>query len=186
MKTPPLTPGELALLFTVFQRHPEIREVRLFGSRSKGSHTRRSDVDLAVWGDVDRLQAEAIAAELDELPLPYRYDVQPFNTIKFVPLREHIERRGIRIYPENGTAHPIDVEACFQELMEGRKDFWTLVLDISHEDLLALVDFGLQRGGGSYRKLATLFHLGKDEYRRLMDFLRRRQCMLDVQRYRKA
>ena len=33
---------------------------------------------LALWGDVSDLRAEAIAAELDELPLPCRYDVQPF------------------------------------------------------------------------------------------------------------
>lgn len=50
-------------------------------------------------GDVDALQAQAIAAELDELPLPYRYDVQSFSGIKDASLREHIERFGIRLYP---------------------------------------------------------------------------------------
>jgi predicted nucleotidyltransferase len=73
--------------------------VRLFGSRAKGKHTPRSDVDLAVWGDVDAVRAEAIAAELDELPLPYRFEVKPFERIKLRSLREHIERVGIVIYP---------------------------------------------------------------------------------------
>ena len=63
-----------------------------------------SDIDLAVWGQVDALGAEAIAAELDELPLPYRYDVQAFDAITFLPLREHIERVGIPLYPETAPA----------------------------------------------------------------------------------
>lgn len=99
MKTPPLAPAEVALLRSVFRRHPEITEVRLFGSRAKGTHESHSDIDLALWGNVDALQAEAIAAELDELPLPYQYDVQPFNLVKFLPLREHIERVGVTLYP---------------------------------------------------------------------------------------
>ena len=101
MKTLPLTSGEVAQLQSVFKRHPEITEVRLFGSRAKGTHAAHSDIDLALWGSVDGLQAQAIAAELDELPLPYRYDVQAFNAIRFGPLRKHIERAGIQIYPHS-------------------------------------------------------------------------------------
>ena len=104
MKTPPLTPAELALLHGVFRHHPEITAIKLFGSRAKGTHAPQSDVDLALWGDVDALRAEAIAAELDELPLPYHYDVQPFDAIKLRPLREHIERVGITLYPEFAAA----------------------------------------------------------------------------------
>ena len=100
MKAPPLAPAELALLCGVFRRHPEIAAVKLFGSRAKGTHAPHSDIDLAVWGAVDDLQAEALAAELDELPLPYRYDVKPFATITLHPLREHIERVGIPLFPE--------------------------------------------------------------------------------------
>ena len=100
MKTPALKPGELGMLRKVFHRHPEIKAVKLFGSRAKGTHAISSDIDLALWGDVDALRAESIAAELDELPLPYRYDVKPFHLIKLRPLREHIERVGITVYPE--------------------------------------------------------------------------------------
>jgi len=38
--------------------------------------------------------------------LPYKYDVQAFNAIQFAPLREHIERVGIRIYPESECSQP--------------------------------------------------------------------------------
>jgi predicted nucleotidyltransferase len=100
MRTPDLKPEELALLREVFCRHPEIKTVKLFGSRAKGTHAPSSDVDLALWGEVDALSAESIEAELDELPTAYKYDVQPFHLIKLRPLREHIERVGITVYPE--------------------------------------------------------------------------------------
>ena len=102
MKTPALTASELQMISAVFRRHAEVTSAKLFGSRAKGTHTARSDVDLAVWGDVDELRAEAIAAELDELPLPYHFEVKPFAFIKLRTLREHIERVGISIY----TARP--------------------------------------------------------------------------------
>jgi hypothetical protein len=57
--------------------------------------------------------------------------------------------------------------------------------NISHEDLTALVDLGLRRTKGSYIKLAELFHISKREYRHLMDFLRRNECLLDFRPYRK-
>jgi predicted nucleotidyltransferase len=78
----------------VLNLHPEVSQVKLFGSRAKGCHTPASDIDLALWG-VDALQAEAIAAELDELPLPYRFDIKAFESIKQDSMREHIQRRGI-------------------------------------------------------------------------------------------
>lgn len=100
MKTPALKAGELALLCDVFGRHPEVKAVKLFGSRAKGTDAPGSDIDLALWGDVDALCAEAIAAELDELPTPYKFDVKPFHLIKLRPLCEHIERVGITVYPQ--------------------------------------------------------------------------------------
>jgi len=99
LKTVPIAPREATLLAQVFKAHPEISEVRLFGSRAKGTHTPQSDFDLALWGEISALKAESIAAELDELPLPYRFDVVAFDLIKFQPLRDHIERVGLRLYP---------------------------------------------------------------------------------------
>jgi len=106
MNAPALTLRELDLIAGVFRQHPEVISVRLFGSRAKHTHTPRSDVDLAVWGDVDDLRAEAIAAELDELPLPFRFEVKPFDLIKLPTLRQHITRVGIPVYPDTAAAAP--------------------------------------------------------------------------------
>jgi uncharacterized protein len=99
MKSEALTPDELALMEKVFLRHPEVRDVTLFGSRAKGTHAPNSDIDLSIRGRLDELQGEALATELDELPLPYRFDVLVFDSLKSTPLREHIERVGVVIYP---------------------------------------------------------------------------------------
>lgn len=99
MKPPPLKPAEMDMVRSVFRLHHEVETATLFGSRAKGTHNDRSDVDLVVTGDVAPLRAEAIAAELEELPMPYRFDVQPLEHIHYRPLLEHIKRVGIRIYP---------------------------------------------------------------------------------------
>ena len=100
MKPEPLSQREVELIHVIFQRHPEITGVKIFGSRAKGTHSPHSDVDLAVSGKLNDLQVEAIAAELDELPLPYHFDVLAFDDIKYPPLREHIERVGLLLYPK--------------------------------------------------------------------------------------
>lgn len=98
MTRAPLTDHELLLVRDVFHRHPAVSSAILFGSRAKGTHAAWSDVDLAVAGNVTPLEAEAIAGELDDLPLPYRFDVQALDRIACRPLREHIDRVGICIY----------------------------------------------------------------------------------------
>ena len=99
MNIPPLRAVEMESMRLVLQRHPEVTTALLLGSRAKGTHTERSDVDLVVTGRVTPLQAEAIAAELDELPLPYRFEVQSLGHIHHRSLLDHIARVGIRIYP---------------------------------------------------------------------------------------
>ena len=98
MKPLLLADRELGLVKDVFSRHPEVTSVTLFGSRAKGTHSERSDIDLAVSGTVTPLQAEAIAGELEELPLPYRFDVRSLANIRYQPLLAHIRRVGICIY----------------------------------------------------------------------------------------
>jgi predicted nucleotidyltransferase len=98
MNKAPLDRRAFALIQEVFLRHPEISDVTLFGSRAKGTHAHNSDIDLSVRGRLGPLQTEALAAELDELPLPYQFDILDADQVSSEPLLEHIKRVGIVVY----------------------------------------------------------------------------------------
>lgn len=93
-----LTLRQLDLLRGVLRRFPLVTGAIVFGSRAKGTAHPASDIDLALEGSIDPLQAEAIAQALDELPLPYRFDVVALAAVHHQPLLAHIERVGVRIY----------------------------------------------------------------------------------------
>ena len=53
---------------------------------------------LAIEGIGGPLLAERIASEIEDLPLPYRFDVKALSAIQSRQLLEHIRRVGIRVY----------------------------------------------------------------------------------------
>jgi DNA-binding NtrC family response regulator len=85
-----------------------------------------------------------------------------------------------------------EVRKWLADLADGRRNFWTEIhdrykrRDISREKVVALIDLGLRTTRGSYKNLASLLHIQEREYRRLMDFLRRNNCLLDFRPYRKV
>lgn len=87
-----------SLLGSVLERHPSILEARVFGSRALGTHRPESDIDLALYGDVDDALAARVAGELDELPLPYQLDVRAYCCVRHEGLRAHIDRVGRAIF----------------------------------------------------------------------------------------
>jgi predicted nucleotidyltransferase len=91
----------LELIRRVFRGHPEVREVKIFGSRAMGRFENHSDVDLAVWGDLNQGLIARMLRELDELPLPYTFDVQAYESIKHEPLKRHIDEVGRILYDIN-------------------------------------------------------------------------------------
>ncbi len=101
MKKLGLNQQELAIIISIFRYHPEIKKVILFGSRAKGVSRLNSDIDLAVDGIMSDLQIESLAMELDELPLPYKFDVKSIAGIRNPALSEHITRVGVEIYKDN-------------------------------------------------------------------------------------
>ena len=101
MKDIGLSQQELALIVSVFRGHPKIEKVLIFGSRAKGTAKPSSDIDLAVEGIRDNLHVEALTLELEELPLPYTFDVLSIHDIINASLLDHIARVGIIIYEKN-------------------------------------------------------------------------------------
>lgn len=61
-------------------------------------HRPESDVDLALYGAVNEVLVRRIAGELDELPLPYTFDVCAYSQLRSKPLREHIDRVSLPLF----------------------------------------------------------------------------------------
>jgi predicted nucleotidyltransferase len=93
-----LSAETLEMLSSVFKQYKQIKQVILFGSRAKGTAKENSDIDLAIEGINDDIQIETIAMALEELPLPYKFDVKALSNIKNIKLKEHIRRVGITIF----------------------------------------------------------------------------------------
>ena len=83
----------------VLSRHSSVEKAVLYGSRAKGTFKPGSDIDLSLHGATITLNELAeIDSELDDLLLPYTFDLLIFDTLSHVKLREHIERVGKVFY----------------------------------------------------------------------------------------
>lgn len=87
---PARTLGEIA---SVLQRFPDIRWVKLYGSRAMGRHRPGSDIDLAFSAPIDH--TAALAGALEELPTPYLFDVTHWESLQHEGLRAHIAQWGM-------------------------------------------------------------------------------------------
>ena len=88
----------MAEIVGVLKRHKKIESAAIFGSRAKGNFSPFSDVDIAVYGNCDGLDTEAIISDLDDLPMVYIFDVVAYNLIQNPFLRRHIDTVGVMIY----------------------------------------------------------------------------------------
>ena len=98
---PDIPPAIWSQMRRVFAAYPELTAVTLFGSRATGQATPRSDYDLATHGIVDDYRLGRLALDLDELDIPQQCDVKAYESIRYAPLRRHIDGWGIIIYRKN-------------------------------------------------------------------------------------
>ncbi len=83
----------------VLSRHPWVKKAVLYGSRARGNYKIGSDIDLTLIGDdLDLSILGNIMDELDDLLLPYTFDLSLFNMISDPEVREEIERTGVVLY----------------------------------------------------------------------------------------
>ena len=79
----------------VFALYPQVEKVILYGSRAKGTYKPASDIDLTLVGThLDLSIQQKIENELDDLLLPYKFDISIYHQILNKELVEHIERVG--------------------------------------------------------------------------------------------
>jgi hypothetical protein len=92
-----LTQTTLDSIHRCLSQYPQIRWVKIYGSRAKGNFKKGSDVDFAFSSDHD-MSAELWSA-LDALPTPYQFDLTHYESLTHPDLKDHIDRVGVNFYP---------------------------------------------------------------------------------------
>jgi predicted nucleotidyltransferase len=97
-----LTDNAQRLIRAVFEKQPKIDKAILFGSRAIGNYKNGSDIDLMLEGDQLRLEdLLELMVQLDNLDLPYKFDISDRKSIQNNALLEHIQRVGITFYSKD-------------------------------------------------------------------------------------
>ena len=90
-------PGRVLKDIFTFSRKNSIRKVILFGSRARGTHTERSDIDLAVsGGNFDAFYWDI----MERVHSLLSFDLVNLDSQVSDELKEEIERDGIVLYEE--------------------------------------------------------------------------------------
>ena len=100
-----LKPEVIDKTHKVFGHHPEIHSVIIYGSRAKGTNREGSDIDLTLTGSISFSVLREIEDELDELLLPYSFDLSIYEDLGHEALLDHIRRVG-KIFYERRTDSP--------------------------------------------------------------------------------
>lgn len=94
-----LTPEIFDKMRIVFHNYNEIDSVVLYGSRAMENFKKASDIDISLKGStIDSTLQNKIEFDLDDLMLPYKFDVSHYNSITNPEFLKHIKEVGIEIY----------------------------------------------------------------------------------------
>jgi predicted nucleotidyltransferase len=86
----------------IFAKYSQIEKVILYGSRAKGSFKHGSDIDLTLIGNGLNLSIiNKISLAIDDMLLPYTFDISIYDQISNSDLIKHIERVGVAFYERN-------------------------------------------------------------------------------------
>lgn len=97
-----LKDSELTNLKALFAKNDRLERVILYGSRAKGTYKPFSDVDITLVGrELTHSDLNRMILDIDDLLLPYMFDISIFHTLKSSDLIDHINKRGIVIYEKD-------------------------------------------------------------------------------------
>jgi predicted nucleotidyltransferase len=95
-----LPPDATAPILALLAEPPAIERVVLYGSRALGRQRPGSDIDLCLEApEMGLAELLVLGAQLDDLLLPWRIDLQLRHLIRHPGLLEHIDRVGITLHP---------------------------------------------------------------------------------------
>jgi uncharacterized protein len=83
----------------VFEAFSQVDKAILYGSRAKGNFKPGSDIDLTLKGENLNVSViNKISLQLDDLYLPYTFDLSVYDHIDNKELLDHIARVGFEFY----------------------------------------------------------------------------------------
>ena len=92
-------------LLELIRSHPDVQNVVLYGSRSLERHRAGSDIDLCLEAPSMALgELLELGAEVEDLLLPWRIDLQLRHLIAHEGLVAHIERSGQLLWERSPNA----------------------------------------------------------------------------------
>lgn len=95
-----LTQAVIQQICAVLARYPQVEQAILYGSRATGLYRNGSDIDLTLLGGEDLTLSvlSRIMDDLDELLLPYTFDLSIFDDLADAELIGQIRRLGVTLY----------------------------------------------------------------------------------------
>lgn len=94
-----LSAATVEKIIAVFSQNDKIEKAILYGSRAKGNYRNGSDIDLTLIGKhLKYSDLAGIENALDDLFLPYTFDLSLFEHIENPDLIDHINRVGLIFY----------------------------------------------------------------------------------------
>lgn len=93
-----LSEKTIEILKKFFSKFPKINMVKVYGSRAIGNYRNGSDIDFALFGQLNKDLIKKISLEIDELNIPYMFDITDYANIQNLQLKEHIDRVGKIFY----------------------------------------------------------------------------------------
>ena len=92
-------------IHTTMAGFPEIEQATLYGSRAMGSHRPGSDIDLTLSGaGLDGRALARLDQALDELLLPWRFDLSLKAELQSEALLSHIDQVGQVFYQRHDSS----------------------------------------------------------------------------------
>jgi len=91
---------DINLICQIFSRYPQIQKSVLYGSRAMGNYKTGSDIDLTLCGgnDLTLDVLYRVMEDLDNLLLPYTFDLSIFRQITDKDFISHIRHVGRTFY----------------------------------------------------------------------------------------
>ncbi len=117
----------------------QAEKIVLFGSRARGDHRERSDIDIAVYG-ISKDKQAAFRMDIEDLPTLLDFDIVFVSDDTNTALLENIKKDGITLMRKKDEKYEKYVNAVHR-LEEAINDYQTVALDSVRDGVIQRFEF---------------------------------------------